>query len=149
MLQKFPHSNDVDEEFQDLMDASEKGRKEERPIKLLLHNLGELGYQVFEGVDGGVGSLIKWNPVANVDGRDIWNFLRAMDVLVNTLHSQGYVSIGCEPCTTAILPGQHEREGRWWWEDTKAKECGLHKGNIKQEYVEQANGAALTNGNAI
>lgn len=38
----------------------------------------------------------------------------------------------CEPCTRPILPGQHEREGRWWWEDAKAKECGLHKGNIKE-----------------
>ncbi|XP_015066165.1 5'-adenylylsulfate reductase 3, chloroplastic-like [Solanum pennellii] len=99
----------------------------------------------FEGLDGGAGSLVKWNPVANVDGKDIWNFLRAMNVPVNSLHSQGYVSIGCEPCTRPVLPGQHEREGRWWWEDAKAKECGLHKGNIKDETV---NGAAQTNGTA-
>ncbi|KAD4982286.1 hypothetical protein E3N88_18957 [Mikania micrantha] len=97
---------------------------------------------VFEGLDGGLGSLVKWNPVANVAGNDIWNFLRTMDVPVNSLHAQGYVSIGCEPCTRAVLPGQHEREGRWWWEDAKAKECGLHKGNIK---VEAVNGNA--NGN--
>ncbi|KAL5578829.1 hypothetical protein UlMin_011271 [Ulmus minor] len=95
---------------------------------------------VFEGLEGGVGSLVKWNPVANVEGRDIWNFLRAMDVPVNSLHSQGYVSIGCEPCTRPVLPGQHEREGRWWWEDAKAKECGLHKGNIKQDNAAQGNG---------
>ncbi|KAK3188399.1 hypothetical protein Dsin_027960 [Dipteronia sinensis] len=94
---------------------------------------------VFEGLDGGAGSLVKWNPVANVQGSDIWNFLRAMNVPVNTLHSQGYISIGCEPCTRPILPGQHEREGRWWWEDAKAKECGLHKGNIKQEDGVQLN----------
>ncbi|KAJ4725112.1 5-adenylylsulfate reductase chloroplastic-like [Melia azedarach] len=87
----------------------------------------------FEGIRGGVGSLVKWNPLANVEGRDIWNFLLAMNVPVNSLHSQGYISIGCEPCTRPVLPGQHEREGRWWWEDAKAKECGLHKGNIKQE----------------
>ncbi|OAY67213.1 probable 5'-adenylylsulfate reductase 1, chloroplastic [Ananas comosus] len=87
----------------------------------------------FEGMDGGIGSLVKWNPVANVEGKDIWNFLRTMEVPVNSLHSQGYVSIGCEPCTRPVLPGQHEREGRWWWEDAKAKECGLHKGNIAQE----------------
>ncbi|AEE84540.1 APS reductase 3 [Arabidopsis thaliana] len=68
---------------------------------------------VFEGLDGGVGSLVKWNPVANVEGNDVWNFLRTMDVPVNTLHAAGYVSIGCEPCTRAVLPGQHEREGRW------------------------------------
>ncbi|KAK9155682.1 hypothetical protein Sjap_003162 [Stephania japonica] len=100
----------------------------------------------FEGLDGGAGSLIKWNPVANVEGRYIWSFLHAMNVPVNALHSQGYVSIGCEPCTRPVLPGQHEREGRWWWEDAKAKECGLHKGNIKQEV--NGNGAAHTNATA-
>ncbi|XP_040381807.1 probable 5'-adenylylsulfate reductase 1, chloroplastic [Oryza brachyantha] len=87
----------------------------------------------FEGLAGGAGSLVKWNPVANVDGKDVWTFLRTMDVPVNALHAQGYVSIGCEPCTRPVLPGQHEREGRWWWEDATAKECGLHKGNIDKE----------------
>ncbi|CAA0835927.1 5-adenylylsulfate reductase 3- chloroplastic [Striga hermonthica] len=87
----------------------------------------------FEGLDGGPGSLVKWNPLANAKGNDVWSFLRAMDVPVNSLHSKGYISIGCEPCTRPVLPGQHEREGRWWWEDAKAKECGLHKGNIKEE----------------
>jgi len=84
----------------------------------------------FEGLDGGPGSLIKWNPLSNVSGTAVWSFLRTMDVPVNELHFKGYVSIGCEPCTRAVLPGQHEREGRWWWEDAKAKECGLHKGNL-------------------
>ncbi|XP_077253916.1 5'-adenylylsulfate reductase 3, chloroplastic-like [Tasmannia lanceolata] len=96
----------------------------------------------FEGIDGGTGSLVKWNPVANVEGVEIWNFLRTMNVPVNSLHSQGYVSIGCEPCTRPVLPGQHEREGRWWWEDATAKECGLHKGNISQVQVPQLNGNA-------
>ncbi|XP_050288534.1 5'-adenylylsulfate reductase 3, chloroplastic-like [Quercus robur] len=101
-------------------------------------------------MDGGIGSLVKWNPVANVQGQDIWKFLCAMDVPVNTLHSQGYISIGCEPCTRPVLPGQHEREGRWWWEDAKAKECGLHKGNIKEENVDgNGNGAVHANGTAI
>ena len=103
---------------------------------------------VFEGLDGGIGSLVKWNPVANVNGLDIWNFLRTMDVPVNSLHSQGYVSIGCEPCTRPVLPGQHEREGRWWWEDAKAKECGLHKGNLKQEDTAQFDGNGATPSNS-
>ncbi|XP_038691219.1 5'-adenylylsulfate reductase 2, chloroplastic-like isoform X2 [Tripterygium wilfordii] len=107
---------------------------------------------VFEGMDGGIGSLVKWNPAANVDGKDIWNFLRAMNIPVNSLHLQGYVSIGCEPCTRPVLPGQHEREGRWWWEDAKAKECGLHKGNLKLDDAAQlngnGNGAAKANGTA-
>ncbi|XP_060175734.1 5'-adenylylsulfate reductase 3, chloroplastic-like [Lycium barbarum] len=105
----------------------------------------------FEGLDGGSDSLVKWNPVANVNGKDVWNFLRAMNVPVNALHSKGYVSIGCEPCTRPVLPGQHEREGRWWWEDAKAKECGLHKGNIKDESVNgngNGNGAVQANGSA-
>ncbi|KAI3765225.1 hypothetical protein L2E82_15253 [Cichorium intybus] len=103
---------------------------------------------VFEGLDGGSGSLVKWNPMANVAGNDVWTFLRTMDVPVNSLHSQGYVSIGCEPCTRAVLPGQHEREGRWWWEDAKAKECGLHKGNIKEETVNGNGNVNNANGNA-
>ncbi|GAB4830845.1 aspartic proteinase precursor [Ancistrocladus abbreviatus] len=105
---------------------------------------------VFEGMDGGVGSLVKWNPLANVKGQDVWSFLRTMNVPVNSLHFQGYISIGCEPCTRPVLPGQHEREGRWWWEDAKAKECGLHKGNLRQEDSAQHNGneSAHTNGSA-
>lgn len=50
----------------------------------------------------------------------------------NSLHACGYISIGCEPCTRPVLPNQAEREGRWWWEDAAAKECGLHSGNIKK-----------------
>lgn len=103
----------------------------------------------FEGLDGGAGSLIKWNPVANVDGTDVWSFLRTMEVPVNSLHSQGYVSIGCEPCTRPVLPGQHEREGRWWWEDAKAKECGLHKGNISESQEAGVNGNGAANLNSV
>lgn len=47
----------------------------------------------------------------------MWNFLRVMGVPTNKLHACGYISIGCEPCTRPVLPNQHEREGRWWWED--------------------------------
>ncbi|KAM2252977.1 hypothetical protein ACFX1S_007419 [Malus domestica] len=105
-----------------------------------------------EGIDGGIGSLLKWNPVANAEGHDIWNFLQVMDVTVNPLHSQGYISIGCEPCTRPVLPGQHEREGRWWWEDAKAKECGLHNGHIEQKAAlhlnGNGNGMSTTNGSA-
>ena len=61
---------------------------------------------------------------------------------------QGYVSIGCEPCTRPVLPGQHEREGRWWWEDAKAKECGLHKGNIDKDAQAAAPRSANGNGSA-
>ncbi|PHT96569.1 putative 5'-adenylylsulfate reductase 1, chloroplastic, partial [Capsicum chinense] len=101
---------------------------------------------LFERLDGRTDSLVKWNPVANVDGKDIWNFLQAMNVAVKSLHAQGYISVGSEPCKQAVLPGQHEREGRWWWEDSKAKECGLHKGNIKDEST-NGNGNTAVNAN--
>jgi len=88
---------------------------------------------VFEGADGGAGSLVKYNPLSNITSAEVWNFLRVMGVPTNELHECGYVSIGCEPCTRPVLPNQLEREGRWWWEDAKAKECGLHSGNIKDD----------------
>ena len=84
----------------------------------------------FKGVEDG--DLIKWNPLANVSSEEVWLTIRALDVPYNELHEKGFVSIGCEPCTKAILPSQHEREGRWWWEEATQKECGLHKGNIEK-----------------
>ncbi|MBN4053681.1 phosphoadenylyl-sulfate reductase [Haliea sp. AH-315-K21] len=74
--------------------------------------------------------LLKFNPLANWSSSQVWEYIRMFDVPYNSLHDRGYSSIGCEPCTKAINPGQHEREGRWWWEEQTAKECGLHQGNI-------------------
>jgi phosphoadenosine phosphosulfate reductase len=56
----------------------------------------------------------------------VWEYLRANGVPYNELHDQGYPSIGCEPCTRAIQPGEDVRAGRWWWENPDSKECGLH-----------------------
>ena len=77
---------------------------------------------VFEGLEGGPGSLVKFNPLTNATSQQVWDFLRVMGTPVNKLHEMGYVSIGCAPCTRAVLPGQQEREGRWWWEDSAMKE---------------------------
>lgn len=93
---------------------------------------------VFEGTTGGPGSLIKYNPLSNITSAEVWNFLRVMGVPTNKLHACGYISIGCEPCTRPVLPNQHEREGRWWWEDATAKECGLHSGNLIASAADQA-----------
>ncbi|HUL11106.1 MAG TPA: phosphoadenylyl-sulfate reductase [Methylococcaceae bacterium] len=76
--------------------------------------------------------LIKFNPLANWTSAQIWDYIEAYEVPFNELHRKGYVSIGCEPCTRPILPHQQEREGRWWWEDTAKKECGLHSGNLNK-----------------
>ncbi|MCD4800219.1 MAG: phosphoadenylyl-sulfate reductase [Methanococcoides sp.] len=77
----------------------------------------------------GDGTLVKFNPLANWTSKQVWDHIRENDVPYNELHEKGYVSIGCEPCTRPVLPGQHEREGRWWWEEATKKECGLHSGN--------------------
>lgn len=70
--------------------------------------------------------LVKINPLAQWTSAQVWDYIRANDVPFNALHRQGFTSIGCEPCTRPVLPNQHEREGRWWWEDATTKECGLH-----------------------
>ena len=75
--------------------------------------------------------LVKFNPLAAWSSADVWSYIRANDVPWNPLHARGFVSIGCEPCTRPVLPNQHEREGRWWWEDAADKECGLHAANLR------------------
>ncbi|MBT9524584.1 MAG: phosphoadenylyl-sulfate reductase [Rhizobacter sp.] len=69
---------------------------------------------------------IKFNPLADWTWNDVWHYIAANDVPYNPLHDQFMPSIGCEPCTRAIAVGEDFRAGRWWWEDEKAKECGLH-----------------------
>ena len=76
-------------------------------------------------------SLIKFNPLLNWNRTQVWDFIHAYQIPYNELHEKGYSSIGCEPCTRAILPYEHERAGRWWWEAGVQKECGLHAGNLK------------------
>jgi phosphoadenosine phosphosulfate reductase len=73
--------------------------------------------------------LIKLNPLASWTSQQVWSYIREHEVPYNALHERGFVSIGCEPCTRPTHPGQHEREGRWWWEEATRKECGLHAGN--------------------
>lgn len=78
----------------------------------------------FKGHDGG--PLVKFNPLAAMTSQEVWTAIRGLEVPFNPLHERGMISIGCEPCTRPVLPGQHEREGRWWWEQSETKECGLH-----------------------
>jgi phosphoadenosine phosphosulfate reductase len=75
--------------------------------------------------------LVKFNPLSAWTSKQVWDYIRDETVPFNTLHDRGFVSIGCEPCTRPVHPGQHEREGRWWWEEETKKECGLHLGNVK------------------
>jgi phosphoadenosine phosphosulfate reductase len=75
---------------------------------------------------GSHGRILKANPLAEQSLASVWQYLRDEQVPYNPLHDQGFVSIGCEPCTRPPRPGEHERAGRWWWEDSTKRECGLH-----------------------
>jgi len=76
--------------------------------------------------DDAAHGMVKFNPLADWSEQDVWDYLRSNGVPYNALHDQGYPSIGCEPCTRAIQPGEDVRAGRWWWENPDSKECGLH-----------------------
>ena len=66
------------------------------------------------------------SKVARWTSAQLWEYIREQDIPYNALHERGFRSIGCEPCTRATTPGEHERAGRWWWEEATKKECGLH-----------------------
>ncbi len=73
-------------------------------------------------------ALRKFNPLAAWSDEDVWWYTRVHGLPFNRLYERGYASIGCEPCTRAIRPGEHPRAGRWWWEQDRPQggECGLH-----------------------
>jgi phosphoadenosine phosphosulfate reductase len=73
-----------------------------------------------------VKKIFKFYPVFDWSYSDVEKFVKENNVPYNTLHDKGYVSIGCEPCTKAVKPGEAFRAGRWWWENDGPKECGLH-----------------------
>jgi phosphoadenosine phosphosulfate reductase len=70
--------------------------------------------------------LLKVSPLFDWTRQAVADFAAANRVPLNKLHAQGFVSIGCAPCTRAVAPGDPERAGRWWWEGDEKKECGLH-----------------------
>ena len=71
--------------------------------------------------------LIKVNPLIDWSNNKVWDYIKEHDVPYNELHDKGFPSIGCQPCTRAVKPGEDVRAGRWWWEQPEQKECGLHK----------------------
>jgi phosphoadenosine phosphosulfate reductase len=71
-------------------------------------------------------ALFKFNPIADWSLEKLEAYVAEHDVPVNPLHARGFPSIGCQPCTRAIKPGEDIRAGRWWWENEDGKECGLH-----------------------
>ena len=70
--------------------------------------------------------LFKYHPLFDWSLKDVENYIKEKNIPYNSLHDKGYVSIGCEPCTRAVIKGQDFRSGRWWWENDGPKECGCH-----------------------
>ena len=70
--------------------------------------------------------LMKVNPIADWSSQELTAYIAENNIPVNPLHARGFISIGCQPCTRAVQPGEHPRAGRWWWEHEEKKECGLH-----------------------
>jgi phosphoadenosine phosphosulfate reductase len=82
----------------------------------------ELKVQEYDAARG----MVKFNPLADWSGDEVWAYIRAFNVPYNALYDHGYRSIGCAPCTRPNVAGEDVRAGRWWWEKSDARECGLH-----------------------
>ena len=74
--------------------------------------------------------LIKVNPLIEWTETELWDYIKANHIPYNKLHDTGFPSIGCQPCTRAILPGEDVRAGRWWWENPETRECGLDRKSV-------------------
>lgn len=77
--------------------------------------------------------LIKYNPLLNLTKEQVQSYIDDHRIPINALHEKGFPSIGCAPCTRAVLQGEDDRAGRWWWESSN-KECGLHEGKRQKAY---------------
>jgi len=77
-------------------------------------------------LDAAHGGIVKVNPIADWTHEQVLAYVRTHDVPINRLHAEGYPSVGCDPCSRAIAPGDDPRAGRWWWESPETRECGIH-----------------------
>jgi len=147
----FPDANEVEEMVREkginlFYDSAENrklccGIRKVHPIKKILSTLdgwitGIRREQTstrknasFIEIDSKYGNILKINPLLDWTWDQVWNYIKENDVPYNKLLDKGYPSIGCEPCTRAIKPGEDLRAGRWWWESQEQKECGLHTNN--------------------
>ena len=101
---------------------------------------GTLEISTFDADNG----LQKLNPLLEWSNKDVWAYIRQYDVPYNKLHDQFYPSLGCAPCTRSVTPGEDIRAGRWWWEDPKNKECGLHVSRAPVAHGSGVHGVSTT-----
>lgn len=88
------------------------------------HSVSRAGLLALEWDD--TYQLTKINPILDWSDDELWAYIKQHNLPANTLYAKGYTSIGCAPCTRPITQGEEMRAGRWWWEQSDIKECGLH-----------------------
>ena len=88
----------------------------------------QMAYAAFEAQH----HVVKINPLFDWTRDRVAAFVHDQNIPYNPLHDRGFLSIGCAPCTRAVPPGAPERAGRWWWEEEEKKECGLHRGTVRE-----------------
>lgn len=76
-------------------------------------------------IDQANGGIARISPILDWTHDEVWHYIRSRRLPYNPLHDKGFPSIGCAPCTRAVEPGEDSRSGRWWWENSESKECGL------------------------
>lgn len=77
-------------------------------------------------IDRAHAGIVKLNPIADWSREQVLDYVREHEVPINRLHAEGYPSVGCDPCSRPIGPDDPPRSGRWWWEESDLKECGIH-----------------------
>lgn len=88
---------------------------------------GDIAIEEFDETHG----LVKFNPLADWSEAEVWDHIGRHEVPYNPLYDQGYRSIGCAPCARPVVAGEDARAGRWWWEASEKKECGLHRHEVR------------------
>jgi thioredoxin-dependent adenylylsulfate APS reductase len=83
-------------------------------------------------IDHTHGAIVKLNPIAEWTREQVMDYVRVHRVPTNRLHAKGYPSVGCDPCSRAVRAGEGQRAGRWWWENSDSRECGIHFGGEGQ-----------------
>jgi 3'-phosphoadenosine 5'-phosphosulfate sulfotransferase (PAPS reductase)/FAD synthetase len=117
----------------DNIDEFNKRFKDATPEKVLRYFLDEFGDRIALSSSLSIEDqtltdiLLKINPLIDWTEEQVWEYIKTNHVPYNALHDKGYPSIGCEPCTRAVKPGEDIRAGRWWWESPEHRECGLHQ----------------------
>ncbi len=98
-------------------------RREQSITRADIKNV-EYEKRIINGVEK---QIVKFNPLVDWTEKQVWDYIKENNVPYNVLYDKGYTSIGCAPCTRPTRKIEDVRAGRWWWEDTEHKECGLHK----------------------